>query len=142
MAKVLSLNAIQNSSIHMGKKLNKLDNQRLYETNVYVEDENENRQTVVFWSPELECMKKDDNHITLFLPQTDECEEFYNTLMSLESGVVKKSSESWKNWFPKDDLTQDDVQDRYVSCIKASSKEEQGRIMNLKVSQHIRGYYI
>ena len=139
MARVLSLQSIQSSTIQMGKNLTKIDNQRLYESHVYVEDDDAGaRQTVVFWSPELECMKKDDNHMTLFLPQTDECEEFYNTLMSLDSGIVTRSSENWKSWFPKDDLTQEDVQERYVSCIKASSKEEQGRVMNLKVSQHVK----
>ena len=139
MAQPLSSSTIQTSNIRTGKKVHKIENQRLFETDVYVDmGEEQNRQTVVFWTPELQCMRKDDNHLTILLPQTDECEEFYNMLLHVESNVVSDSSEKWKSWFDKDDLTLEDVQERFVSCIKAGSKEEQGRIMNVKTSSRVK----
>ena len=51
---------------------------------------------------------------------------------------VNNANEKWKNWFPKDELTFEDIQDRFVSCIKAGSKEEQGRIMNIKTSSKLK----
>ena len=137
MAYPLSMSTVCSSDIQVGKSVSKIENQRLYETQVFTLN-NEKRQTVVFWSPELETMKKDDNHITLLLPQTDECENFYNTLIHLENEVVNGASEHWKTWFPKDDLTNEDIQERFVSCIKAGSKEEQGRVMNLKTSSRLK----
>jgi len=137
MASPLLLSNVCSSEIKVGKSVSKIENQRLYETQVYTTND-EKRQTIVFWSPELETMKKDDNHITLLLPQTDDCENFYNTLIYLENEVVKGASEQWKAWFPKDDLTNEDIQERFVSCIKAGSKEEQGRIMNLKTSSRLK----
>lgn len=133
----MSLSVIQNETVHIGKSVKKLENQRLYETTVFAEQDDA-RQTIVFWSPELECMKKDENHMTILLPQTDECEEFYNTLVYLNNEIVKGAGENWKSWFPKDELTVEDIQERFVSCIKAGSKEEQGRVMNLKVSQSMK----
>ena len=137
MATPLSLQAVQSGDIKVGKDVKKIENQRLYETSVYTENE-EKRQTVLFWSPVLDCMKKDDNHVSLLLPQTDECEEFYNTLMSIDKSVTKGATDNWQNWFPKDELSSDDIQERFVSCIKAGSKEEQGRVMNLKTSSRLK----
>lgn len=137
MATPLSLQTIQTGEILVGKEVKKIENQRLYETGVYTEKE-ERRQTLLFWSPELECMKKDDNHISLLLPQTDECEEFYNTLMCIDKSVTQGAADNWMNWFPKDELTAEDIQERFVSCIKAGSKEEQGRVMNLKTSSKLK----
>lgn len=136
MSKPLQLPNIT-SELHVGKNVSKIENQRLYETNVYTVVD-ESRQTCVFWSPVVECMKKDDNHMSILLPQSDECEQFFHELNNLEHCIVKESSEHWKNWFPKDELSLDDVQDRFVSCIKASSKEEQGRVMNLKTSPKLK----
>ena len=136
MSKPLQLPNIT-SELRVGKNVTKIENQRLYETNVYTVAD-ESRQTCVFWSPIVECMKKDDNHMSILLPQSDECEKFFHELNNLEQRIVKESSEHWKTWFPKDELTLDDVQDRFVSCIKASSKEEQGRVMNLKTSSKLK----
>ena len=137
MTSPLSLQTIQSGELHLGNVVNKIDNQRLYETNVYTTMD-EKRRTLTFWTPEVECMRKDDNHLTLFLPQTDECEGFYNTLRDLEDKVKMGASEHWKTWFPKDDLSLEDIQERFVSCIKAGSKEEQGRVMNLKTSSKLK----
>ena len=136
MAQPVSLHDIS-QNIHNGKSVTKIENQRLYETDVYT-IVNEERQTCVFWSPVVECMKKDDNHMTVLLPQIDECEQFYNDLTTLEANLVNNANEKWKNWFPKDELTFEDIQDRFVSCIKAGSKEEQGRIMNIKTSSKLK----
>ena len=138
MASPLTLENIRNGTIHVGKKIKKIENQRLFENDVYVEVGEEKRQTVLFWTPELQCAKKDENHMSIFLPQTDECEEFYNTLVHLDDTIITKSSEKWKNWFEKDELSHEDVQERFVSCIKPASKEEQGRVMNVKTSSHIK----
>lgn len=137
MAAPLSLQAIKDNNISVGKHVNKIENQRLYETSVYT-TQDEKRQTVLFWTPVIECAKKDDNHITLLLPPTDECEDFYNTLVHMDNQIINGANDSWKDWFPKDELTLEDVQDRFVSCIKAGTKEEQGRIMNLKTSSRIK----
>lgn len=136
MAQPVSLHDIS-QNIHAGKSVTKIENQRLYETDVYTVV-NEERQTCVFWSPVVECMKKDENHMTVLLPQIDECEQFYNDLTTLEANLVNNANEKWKNWFPKDELTLEDIQDRFVSCIKAGSKEEQGRIMNIKTSSKLK----
>jgi hypothetical protein len=137
MSSPLSLSNVCASNVQLGKGVSKIENQRLYETQVFT-SQDDKRKTIVFWSPELETMKKDDNHITLLLPQTDECEQFYNTLVHLEKEVINEASEKWKSWFPKDDLSTEDIQERFVSCVKAGSKEEQGRIMNLKTSSRLK----
>lgn len=137
MATPLTLQAIRDGDICVGKNVNKLENQRLFETSVYTTVDEE-RQTLLFWTPELQCMKKDDNHLTILLPQTDESEEFYNTLMHIDDTVVKNATEKWNSWFPKEELSAEEVQEKFVSCIKAGSKEEQGRLMNVKTSHNIK----
>ena len=137
MASLLSLQEIQSMTINLGKKINKIENERKYETGVSV-DVNDKKQTLVFWTPVLQCMRKDENHLQLLLPQTDDCEEFYNTLVHIDDNVVKSAYEKWNEWFPKDELSEEDVQERFVSCIKAGSKDVQGRVMTLKTSSNIK----
>lgn len=137
MASLLSLRDIQNMNVNLGKKLQKIENERKYETGVSV-DINDNKQTVVFWTPVLQCMKKDESHLQLLLPQTDDCEEFYKTLVHIDENIIKSAYGKWEDWFPKDDLTEEDVQERFVSCIKAGSKDVQGRVMTIKTSSNIK----
>lgn len=128
---------IQDSNICVGAKVSRIDDKRLYETGVYTTI-NDSRQTVVFWTPELQCIKKDETHLSLLLPQTDECEDFYNTLEYLNKSVTDEACLKWNQWFEKDELSVEDVQERFISCIKAGSKEEQGRVMNVKMSPKIK----
>ena len=47
MASLLSLQEIQSMTINLGKKINKIENERKYETGVSV-DVNDKKQTLVF----------------------------------------------------------------------------------------------
>ena len=137
MASLLSLQDIQNSNINLGRVVNKIENERKYETDVSV-DVHDKKQTVVFWTPVLQCIRKDEHHLQLLLPQTGESEDFYNTLVYMDESVVKSAHGNWSNWFPKEELSEDDIQERFVSCIRAGSKDVQGRVMTLKTDTNIK----
>lgn len=132
----VSYTEVSLDNLHALKKIKKTEGAKLYETQVYTKADS-HCQSLLFWTPSVQFSVKEHGRISLLLPQTDECEQLFDLFCDIDRLIVDISIERWKRWF-QEDVTLDDVTDRYKTSLKAGSKREEGRIINMKLGNNFK----
>lgn len=109
--------------------------EKLFETQVYLKTDGK-AHNVLFWTPEVKCVPK-DGKLSLMLSDDELCESLYTLITSVDQKVTDLSVNNWVKWFGKDDITDEDIIERYRTPLKAGSKQD-GRVFQVKISPDIR----
>ena len=125
------------SKLTVGKKMLKTDSARVYEGKIFMQ-EDDTTQSLLFWSPLLNCKMKDENHIVFDLPCNDDGENFFTFLSNMDQSITTLAQENWVKWFGKDYPGDEDIAERYRTNIKVGSKDDCLRTFHTKVSPFLK----
>lgn len=112
----------------------KSEDGRVYEQRVFLDHETD-PTNLVFFTTKMNC-KVEGDKLMLFVPQTEECETFYEYMNHIDKRVIELSQANWTVWFAdkkKKDLSPDEIADSFRPSVKAVTKEEQGRAFSTKL---------
>ena len=114
----------------------KSEDGRVYEQRIFLDHETD-PHNLLFFTPRMNC-KIDNDKVMFFVPQSEDCETFYEYMNTIDKRVVELSQIHWAKWFAdkkKKDLSPEEIADSFRPSVKAVTKEEQGRGFHTKLSQ-------